>query len=956
MKYLPLMSVTLNSLFISLQLLSNFSIQPAQASSIFNPNPWNFQSQQWNSQTHQSSSTPALLEPPIATSSLVAQNAESGKETKDSLEDFDTVTKNTKKLTGLFTLYRNEKKGEIYLEIKPEQLNRNYLCIVTLSSGLGEAGLFQGMPAGEMLFQWRRVQDRVQFTVPNVNFRAHPSDPVQRSLNRSFSDSVLYSLKIKSIHPQRKTLLIDLSQLLLSPTDLPGLSAVLPQILQAPYSIDPDKSSFGEVQGFPLNVEIESVYGFNGGGTGGLLPQITSVPDSRSFSLSVHYSLSELPVANGYRPRLADERVGYFVTAYQDFSDDSRREPFIRYIQRWNLEKQDPNAALSPPKKPIVFWIENTVPTEYREAIRQGILAWNKAFEQAGFLNAIEARQMPDNVDWNPADVRYNVIRWSASFDSGFLGLGPSQVNPFTGEILSADILIDASVVRLFKSEFRNKLAGQNSSQTQGLVNPCTQSLRNLYLRGVELPEEDQTALSGSSLNWRLPDQTASELCYGALGSRQFATGAIATMLLQNLPPESAEMDKFVQQYLTLVIVHEVGHTLGLRHNFHGSTYLNPDELNNPEITQTRGMVASVMDYIPANLAPPGVKQGDYFPTIVGPYDQWAIEYGYTDIPASTPTGELPKLRQIAQRSNHEPELSYGTDEDAMANLDPEVNWFDLSRNTLQYSRSQLDNAKVMWTRLNQQVPAGVESYSEMREMFDSVLMYYFQQAMNLTLYVGGKSFNRGYPGELDERLPFEPISGKQQREALKTLNQYVFADGAFQFSPQLLNRLAPSRWWHWGMFPEMFRLDYPISDRIFYLQRVVLRSLLSPARLVRMQDMELKAEPDKDIIRMPELFQILQDDLWTEIQPKNGTTEISSIRRSLQREHIEILMGMVLRKTRVPDDARSLAWYSLRQLRDQINTKLRRDGRELDTYSQAHLQQTRDRIIKTLDASLQSN
>uniref|UniRef100_A0ACD5GXK1 Zinc-dependent metalloprotease n=1 Tax=Desertifilum tharense IPPAS B-1220 TaxID=1781255 RepID=A0ACD5GXK1_9CYAN len=232
-------------------------------------------------------------------------------------------------------------------------------------------------------------------------------------------------------------------------------------------------------------------------------------------------------------------------------------------------------------------------------------------------------------------------------------------------------------------------------------------------------------------------------------------------------------MDKFVNQYLSYLIAHEVGHTLGLRHNFHGSTLLAPEELNNLEMTRTRGMVSSVMDYVPVNLVPPGVEQGDYFPVIVGPYDRWAIEYGYKPFNAPNPVAELPYLRQIAQRSG-EPELAYAADEDTLAGLDPAANWYDLSNNMLVYSQWQLENAQAMWSRLNRRTPIAGESYSEMRDMFHAVFVYYFQHAMNISLYVGGQSFSRNFAG--DGRLPFEAISATKQRQALQTLNQYVFA------------------------------------------------------------------------------------------------------------------------------------------------------------------------------------
>lgn len=911
-----------------------------------------------------------------------ALSAPPGKEQRgeqQALQPFNEVVKDAQKLEGMFTLYHNKATDKVYLEIQPQQLTKKFLCFVTLASGLGEAGLLSGMPIGDFLFQLRRVQNNVQFVIPNINFRTSPGDPQAGSVERGFSESVLYSLPLKSIHPQRQTLLIDLGDLLMSEQrDLPGLKSFLPMILGAPYSIDADKSYFQEVKAFPLNVEIASVYGFSSENDSSV-NYLPSVPDSRAFNLRIHYSFSEVPLNNGYRPRLADERVGYFLTAYKDFSDKSRREPFVRYINRWHLQKQIPTAPLSPPVQPIVFWIENNVPLEYRNAIREGILMWNKAFEKAGFTEAIQVKQMPDNAKWDPADVRYNTIRWSSSFEPQFAGIGPSRTNPLTGEILDADILLDANIVRQIKQGYRY-LVEQNRSVARSFqggngsnTNPCQFGMYSRYLNLLENGNSETGNKENSpggiaddlpSLVERYQQQkrsplsrlmSDSDLCFGLESSQQFAMGAMSMSLLGNGTPNSSEIENFVNQYIRFLTAHEVGHTLGLRHNFHGSTMLQPEDLNNIQLTRTQGLVASVMDYVPINLAARGTVQGDYYSTIVGPYDDWAIEYGYKVLGAVNPSSELPMLQQIASRAG-EPQLAYAPDEDTFASLDPAANTFDLSANMLRYSQSQLDNSRAMWKRLESRIPVGDDGYNELRVMFDSVFGYYVQQVMNATLYVGGQSFSRSRPGDPQGKLPFVPIALSQQRSALATLDKYVFAPDAFSFAPQLLNKLAPERWEHWGSSALIFPLDYPIGDRITFLQRFVLRVLLSPMRLARLRDAELKSSPES-ALRLPEVLDTVQKNVWQEVlQPTNKKMEISTFRRSLQREHLAILMGMVLRKTNVPEDARSLAWYELRQLREGLSKSIRNLDRSADAYTRAHLEETRDRISKVLNSQIQSN
>ncbi|MCC5644408.1 zinc-dependent metalloprotease [Nostoc sp. CHAB 5824] len=893
------------------------------------------------------------------------------KSRKEDFRRFSEIVKRTDKLEGLFTLYCSEDSGKIYLEIKPEQLNKDYLAIVTLESGVGESGIYSGLPLSDFLFYFRRVNNRLHFVVRNVKFRAE-SRPEQRSLARSFSDSVLSSLEIHTIDPHNKNIFINLDELLMQ--DFPGLTPLLKYSLQADYHLDTSKSYFGDVNSFPENVEVDSIYGFSSPEGANLV----TLPDSRALTLKVHYSFSQLRENTGYIPRLADDRVGYFITAFQNFSNNNAQESFVRYINRWHLEPSDPNASLSPPKKPIVFWIENAVPLEYRDAIREGVLMWNKAFEKAGFQNAIEVQQMPNDADWQPADVHYNTIRWFNSLDAGF-ARGPVRVNPLTGEILDADIIVDANMVLSIQQEYHT-LREANSSFMDGHFsrlgkNPCSGNSSAMFSKGFKAFPEQHLA--------------DNDFCYSMESSSQAAMGALVLSILPNTTPSSETMKQYVHQYLRSLIAHEVGHTLGLRHNFHGSTMLAPEELNNTKITHTKGLVGSVMDYLPVNIAPQGVQQGDYFPGVVGPYDEWAIEYGYKRSPSVALEGIIPEseksfLEQIALVSP-QPELSYATDEDIW-DINPLANVWDMSNDVLLYSQWQMDNARFMWQRLDKGYLSIGESYSNLRVSFNRVLKYYFSNATLLSKYIAGQSFRRLHVSD-DASWAFVPVSLVKQRQALTKLQEYVFAEDAFSFSPQLLNQLAPSRWEHWGSYVPNNRLDYPIHESILKFQSAVLRSLLDSDRLNRLQDIELKTLPGQ-ALSIPELFDTLQTGIWTEVFAPGEPKPISSIRRSLQREYLNILLEMMLGTTDTPEDARTLAWYELRQLQKAIDVRLKQlskqrvggvlpvllqqrsklravsplreatanlEGESLDISTLAHLEASGDRITKALNAQLLS-
>ncbi|MGG6263581.1 MULTISPECIES: zinc-dependent metalloprotease [unclassified Leptolyngbya] len=870
---------------------------------------------------------------------------------RSQLRPFDEVIKDMKPLKGLFTLYQNEKTGRVLMEILPGQLDRNFFAAMTLESGVGERGIYSGLPLGDFLFTLRRVNNGIQFVVPNLFFRADQGIPIERSIQRSFSDSVLETLPIRSIHAERKSFLVELNPLLLS--DLPGLMPTLSESLGGSYNLETGSSYFDRIKAFPENVEVESVFAFTGSGNGDSMPTyIATLPDSRAFSLKVRYSLSQLPENNGYRPRLADDRIGYFITAYKDYTTDTSRRPFVRYINRWNLQKKDPSAPLSEPVKPIVFWIENSVPLEYRDAVREGTLLWNRAFEKIGFKNAIEVKQMPDKADWDPADVRYNTIRWFNTNDAIF-AMGPSRVNPLTGEILDADIIVSADFARALKEDYRT-LVEQNQMRSAPFVAQLTgnPNLCNYGMAAQAIRKQAKTEQKKAAPRLRFGSHLGNyqDLCFGVDTAKQFAVGNMSMSLMQNVLPSSPEMKAFAQEFMRNLIAHEVGHTLGLRHNFRASSMLKPEELNDTSITQSKGLTGSVMDYAPVNLAPQGTKQGDYFSHVIGPYDEWAIEYGYTTLDARVPQAERRELDKIAQRAP-QPELTYATDED-LTYLDPKTNVFDMSGDLLTYTEWQLKNAREMWNRVDQRFPFQGDSFNEVRVAFNAVFDYYFQYSTFLSEYIGGQFFNRFKAGDAQGRLPFESVPIDQQRRALGLIQQYVFSETPFRFSPDFLNKLAPSRWSHWGTNPTA-NLDYPIHDNILFLQSFALYSLLDYDRLARLRDSELRTQAGQGLT-IPELFDSLQSSIWGDVITPQDNLKLSGLRRALQRQYMEAMISMMLRQADVPEDARTVARYELKQLQKSIDRALRRVN-EKEVYTKAHLEEARDRIGKALEAQLQS-
>jgi Met-zincin/Domain of unknown function (DUF5117) len=553
-----------------------------------------------------------------------AAPADTSKAKKTGITD---KVKSSKKTEGLFTLYQDTITGSVQLYIKKKQLGKEFIYQSFSMGGPTVLFLNQNMIRTTWLFTVKKSFDKIEFSQLNTNFYYDPQNAVSKAANVDVGESVFYTDKL--VAEDSDGYLINADALFLSekldqvkPLTPPGMP---PGALFNLGMLSAAKSKYSKIRSYPNNTDVvvdlayDNPMPFNGGGK--------DITDARYVRVKMQHSFLEVP-DNDFRPRLDDPRIGYFSQEVDDLTSVSPVN-YRDMINRWNLKKKDPAAALSEPVTPITWWIENTTPQEYRQTIKEAGEKWNEAFEKAGFKNAVVMNIMPDNADWDPADIRYNVIRWVSSSQPQYGAIGPSFVNPKTGEILGADITVE---------------------WFSGSFTPVIDELLNGYAFGApEKTVHPEMAITGNKKHMFC--NIAAEL------KAQYTTGLTA---LEASDAGEAAIKEMHKQFLYYLIMHEMGHTMGLNHNMKASTMLSPAEVHNTAITHKIGLQGSVMDYPAVNVSSDRSKQGDYYTTKAGPYDWWAIEYGYTPC---DPDQEKAVTAKIAGRSNN-PQLTFGNDAD----------------------------------------------------------------------------------------------------------------------------------------------------------------------------------------------------------------------------------------------------------------------------------------------------
>jgi hypothetical protein len=526
----------------------------------------------------------------------------------------------------------------------------------------------------------------------------------------------------------------------------------------------------------------------------------------------------------------------------------------VNYITRWNFGRRTSSAPFKA-THPIVFFLSDDIPTEYRDTVRQALLTWNQAFAQVGIEDAIQVQDQPHTPGWDPDDLRHNMVRWIDTSSPAFGAEALLITDPRTGEELNVGVNFDAIM---------------------GLVGRQTYKYIIAPARG-------------------LPDTPSTE---------------------QN----------FADALIRAVVLHESGHDMGLQHNFIGSMAYTAQDLQNRPFTNKYGVASSVMEYAPVNIWPKGTPQGDYVQLVLGPYDYYAIKYGYGYV-AGTPQEQLPTLRRWASKWA-DPYYRFASDEDAdsFANghsIDPRVETYDLTNHPLQWCATQESLMHQLMNAVNQRFPEAGMPYDQARAAFQRPLRLDLRCATMAANVIGGEYLSRSQKGDPNASLPLTPVPLALEQSAWNALHDGLFSDAAWTFNPSVLRTLTYSEdsslsGAKWGYDPTP-RHDVPVATIVGAAQIATLHALFSPLRMERLDDMSAKYAQGQTM-DLADLFDWAQSGIFGGLAA--GGAHDGLIRRNLQMAYAALLSQMWIAPEKgIPSDARALARLELQDLANDAAT-----------------------------------
>jgi len=787
---------------------------------------------------------------------------------KDKKKTIKDLVKSSKEIDGLFKIYQDTITGSLQMIITEDQINKEYIYFTQISNGITEIRRFRGAYGGSKVFKIKKYFNKIEFVTQNTSYYFDSDNAISKSKDANMSEGNMASIKVEAYDKDKGLYLIKADGLFLKETFSQVKPAKRPGSSPTAFtlgSLNKDKTKISSIRNYPqnTNLEVEYVYSkpstLNGGSN--------AVSDGRNVSIKIFHSLIAMP-DNDYEIRLDDPRVGYFTTKVND-QTATNSTPYRDLVHRWNLVKKDPNALMSEPVTPITWWMENSTPVEWRETIKEGVLRWNIAFEKAGFKNAMVVKMQPDDADWDAGDIRYNVLRWTSSPRPPFGGYGPSFVNPKTGEILGADIMLE--YVHFTNRVLADKIYELNNLEEEFDYDEFADE-NNLYCSAGNIMHEN--TMFGQAV---IAVETGSDL----------------------------EMVRMKKEAMLALIMHEIGHTLGLNHNMKASQLFSPEQLADADFIEGKCLTGSVMDYAGINLTNDRTKQGQYYDTSLGPYDVWAVQFGYTPFKSETEMNAL--LNQSTK-----PELIFGNDADDMRSpgkaIDPRVNTGDLSNDQIGYSINRFELVNKMIPEIKDKFSVKGKSYHELSRVYNTLINQSATAAKVISRFIGGVYVDRAMVGQEGETQPYTAVSREDQKRAMNALSKYVFAPSVFNAgaSNDLYNYLARQRRGFNFRTPE----DPKIHSQVLRIQKRTLSHLLHANTLQRITDSELYGNMYK--------LSDMMSDLNNTIFKADIYVNVNSFRQNLQIEYTNMLIGMLTgkQKGKYTHSAKSMALYNLNRIK----------------------------------------